>query len=76
MSTTTAEPVYFIHVRGPGEKRARLLTPRGGLTRLRVHAAQVVGEEKARAACEQMARDNPGHTFTARPAYRAPKVRP
>lgn len=41
------EDVFFVKVREQGKRQYRFLTPRGGETHLRVHAAQVEGREKA-----------------------------
>lgn len=55
--------VFFIAVKRPNQKRARLLTSHGGLTRLRLHAAQFSSESVAREACAKLAVDNPGVSF-------------
>lgn len=51
---------YAIKVKKAGEKAWYFLTPRGGMIRLRIHAAQFDTAEKAQAVIDANAADNPG----------------
>ena len=57
--TTQAEAMYAVKVRLPGGKRWEFVTPSGGTTNLRLHAAMATKDR-----CDEMAAhipaDNPG----------------
>jgi hypothetical protein len=58
---------FFIQVKEQGAKKAKLLGSGGRITTLRLHAV-IIDKPLAdvQAYCEELARDNPGFTFTPR----------
>jgi hypothetical protein len=56
--------VKFIKVRKIGEKRFAFLTPKGGETRLRIHAA-MIPPEKVEEELAKLRRENPEFEFKA-----------
>ena len=51
---------YAIKVREPGRKKWGFLTPKGGVTNLRVHAARWSDREPCEKLIAENAPDNPG----------------
>ena len=51
--------VWHVAVKMAGAKRAKLLTPSGTLTGLKIHAARYT-EEEARNVADDVERQNPG----------------
>jgi len=54
---------YAIKVREPGRKKWGFLTPKGGVTNLRVHAARWSDREPCEKLIADNAPDNPGWAF-------------
>ena len=57
--SSQCEHTYAIKVRFPGEKTFAFITPRGGTTRLRIHASQFATPIRAAEARITIAEDNP-----------------
>lgn len=51
---------FHVQVKGPNDKRFRLLAPQGRVTALRIHASVFPTKEGADAAATAVAEDNPG----------------
>ena len=65
------DPVYHVHVRLPGTRRAKLLAGAdGSLNGLRIHALRFTDATRARTIAAEITRENPGTTA------RAVRVRP
>jgi hypothetical protein len=58
----------FIKVRGPGEKTWAFISPRGGVSRLRIHACRFMNQEAAEELIAGARADDPGWDWKVVPA--------
>jgi hypothetical protein len=68
MTEPTDHADHAIKVRKEGERVYRFLTPKGGETRLRLHAATIT-KANGEAMIVQLAADNPGFEFKVVPLF-------
>jgi hypothetical protein len=55
--------IFYVKCREVGKKQFLFLTSRGGLNRLRIHAARFETKDKAQALIDENAADNPEWEF-------------
>ncbi len=66
-----SDDAYMVRVTRTATRGGFFLTPRAGLTRLRVHAAQFTSEAAATSAAAEITQNHPGeYTAKAVPAAR------
>jgi len=58
---------YNIKVRGPGDKRFAFLTPKNGRNHLKIHAAMIEGEERAKKLAQELMDLNKGVVAKVQP---------
>jgi hypothetical protein len=60
--------MFMVKIRAPGAKTFHFITPKAGLTRLRLHA-MMLSSERAEAYAAELRASNPGAQVTVVPAF-------